>query len=327
MAYQDFDGKGDSKSHAKLKALKLDDFAIVTGRPREKPFSDLSVLDIGCNEGFFCLEAKRRGAARIVGVDKSATFVEAARKNCPDATFIQGDWWGLSNECFDVILFLSAIHYEPDQKALLAFLKSRLKPGGTLILECGVAWHYPDHRWHVVKRADGLRRYPTDSFLRQDLLAGYAVRWIGPSVNQAGDPIPRFVYHCRPKTSTALLIAAPGGAGKSTLAANFRSRGMPIYSTDSMFSRLLADSSYAWSSIPASIRELYKGNPQDLGAMALFLVNAGMHEALSELIAAECPSDADIFCIEGDLLRHEAVRTALITRLKATHVTTWNVSP
>jgi tRNA (mo5U34)-methyltransferase len=33
--------------------------------------SGISVLDIGCNEGFFCIEAKRRGASRILAVDKN----------------------------------------------------------------------------------------------------------------------------------------------------------------------------------------------------------------------------------------------------------------
>ncbi|MFM9846896.1 MAG: methyltransferase domain-containing protein [Hyphomicrobiaceae bacterium] len=326
MAYQDFDGKGDSKSHEKLKALRLDDFANVTGRCRERPLRGLSVLDIGCNEGFFCVEAKRQGASRVVGIDRSATFIEAARKRCPDAAFIQDDWWGVPAEKFDVILFLSAIHYETNQKELLAFLKSRLNLGGTLILECGVARHHQDHRWHVVERADGLKRYPTDSLLRQDLLAGYSVRWIGTSVSQAGDPIPRFVYHCRPKSSTALLISGPGGSGKSTLATEFRYRGIPVYSTDSLFERLLTDSSYAWSPIPSTIRERYRGDYRDWGSVAAFLVEAGMHDALSDLIASECPLEADLFCIEGDLLRHELVRSALIAKLKNSHVTAWNVA-
>lgn len=325
MTYQDFDGKGDSKSHEKLKALRLRDFAIVTKRDRDFPLKGLSVLDIGCNEGFFCIEALRQGATRIVGIDKSASFIDAARRRCPKATFIQGDWWNLPEERFDVIFFLSAIHYEPNQKALLSFIKSRLHPEGTLILECGVAWEYQEHRWHAINRADGLKRYPTDSLLREDLLSGYSVRWVGPSVKQSGDPIPRFVYHCRPKKSTALLVAGHPGSGKSVLAADFRARGITVYGTDQMFARLLSDNSYAWSPIPAAIRDHYTGDPSDCGAVAAFLVNAGMHDALSEVIASECPSNADLFCIEGEALQHEAVRAALIGQLKARHVITWNV--
>ena len=41
--------------------------------------SDLSVLDIGCNAGFYCLEMKRRGAARVVGIDDSPGYLAQAR--------------------------------------------------------------------------------------------------------------------------------------------------------------------------------------------------------------------------------------------------------
>ena len=39
--------------------------------------SGMSVLDIGCNEGFFAFEAERRGANRVMALDKSR---EAAAK-------------------------------------------------------------------------------------------------------------------------------------------------------------------------------------------------------------------------------------------------------
>jgi tRNA (mo5U34)-methyltransferase len=38
-----------------------------------------SVLDIGCNAGFYSLEMKRRGAARVLGIDTSETYLEQAR--------------------------------------------------------------------------------------------------------------------------------------------------------------------------------------------------------------------------------------------------------
>jgi tRNA (mo5U34)-methyltransferase len=38
-----------------------------------------SVLDIGCNAGFFSLEMKRRGAARVLGVDSDARYLAQAQ--------------------------------------------------------------------------------------------------------------------------------------------------------------------------------------------------------------------------------------------------------
>src|SRR5947199_6895490 len=38
-----------------------------------------SVLDIGCNAGFYSLEMKRRGAARVLGIDSSEEYLAQAR--------------------------------------------------------------------------------------------------------------------------------------------------------------------------------------------------------------------------------------------------------
>jgi tRNA (mo5U34)-methyltransferase len=38
-----------------------------------------TVLDIGCNAGFYSLEMKRRGASRVVGIDDSETYLAQAR--------------------------------------------------------------------------------------------------------------------------------------------------------------------------------------------------------------------------------------------------------
>ena len=38
----------------------------------------MSVLDIGCNAGFFSLELKRRGAARVLGIDSDPRYLKQA---------------------------------------------------------------------------------------------------------------------------------------------------------------------------------------------------------------------------------------------------------
>jgi len=327
MGYQDFDGKGDSKSHEKLKALRLDDFANITGRERSLPLKGLSVLDVGCNEGFFCIEAIRQGARRVVGLDKSPKFIAAAKERCPEATFIEGTWWNIPDEKFDLILFLSAIHYEPRQKELLAFLRSRLKPGGTLILECGVARDQRGRRWYAAPRADGVKLYPTEELLIRDLLSGYATRFIGPSVRQAGDPIPRYIYHCSPKQNTAILIAAKGGAGKTCLAGDFQSRGIPVYDTDGMFNRILRDQNYSWNPLQNLFKSEFGAGEVNCGLMAVRAVDCGLHEVVAEAIALECPLDTELFVLEGDALRHEKIRLSLISKLAAKNVNVWTMVP
>src|SRR3954471_12763707 len=38
-----------------------------------------TVLDIGCNAGFYSMEMKRRGAARVLGIDFDEGYLEQAR--------------------------------------------------------------------------------------------------------------------------------------------------------------------------------------------------------------------------------------------------------
>ena len=45
--------------------------------PRD--LSGKTVLDIGCNAGFYSLEMKRRGADRVVGIDSDEEYLEQAR--------------------------------------------------------------------------------------------------------------------------------------------------------------------------------------------------------------------------------------------------------
>src|SRR3954447_16226773 len=39
----------------------------------------MSVLDIGCNGGFYSIEMKRRGAARVIGIDSDERYLAQAR--------------------------------------------------------------------------------------------------------------------------------------------------------------------------------------------------------------------------------------------------------
>ncbi len=41
--------------------------------------SGMSVLDIGCNAGFVCFEAIRRGASRVLGVDLKQEYIDQAK--------------------------------------------------------------------------------------------------------------------------------------------------------------------------------------------------------------------------------------------------------
>src|SRR6185437_1669483 len=44
-----------------------------------KDLTGKSVLDVGCNAGFYSIQMKRRGAERVVGIDTDEQYLEQAR--------------------------------------------------------------------------------------------------------------------------------------------------------------------------------------------------------------------------------------------------------
>jgi SAM-dependent methyltransferase len=319
--YQSFgDAKGGSKSAEKLKALALP--RLKNRHSEAAPLRGLSVLDIGCNEGFFCGEALRQGARRVVGIDMHKGFLDRARKRFPAAEFVQGSWWELPEGKFDVIFFLSAIHYEPRQRALLEKLAGHLTPTGTLVLECGAIAGVQNKSWQSVRRADGVRRFPTFPMLRMELLRPYAPRFMGESVMQRGDPIRRYVFHCQLRESMALIVSGPSNIGKSLLAADLQERNTPLLQTDKVLSNLIKDKRYDWS--PAA-RVARKKAPANLAAIGR-AVAAECPKEFVDLILLEAPTEADLFCIEGEILRHDPIMNELVRRLRAQGVKPWFVT-
>jgi tRNA (mo5U34)-methyltransferase len=51
----------------------------IIGRCLPDDLSGKSVLDVGCNAGFYAIEAKRRGAARVLGVDAQRHHIQQAK--------------------------------------------------------------------------------------------------------------------------------------------------------------------------------------------------------------------------------------------------------
>lgn len=208
MAYQDFPWQpGGSQSFNKLLALSL---PALQGK---------SVLDVGCNAGFFCGWAAFQKASRVKGIDKSPSFIDQARTWFPECSFSCMDWNNLGRERFDVILCLSAIHYAEDQKQMIDLLMSRCNPEGLLVLELGVAEGDAEEFIPVERRITATttdtRLFPTEPMLRR-LLADYSFKYMGRSVSQAGDPTPRHVYHIHHKKPLAVLLLDEHYAGKSS---------------------------------------------------------------------------------------------------------------
>lgn len=190
LVYQDFNGaKGGSNSSSKLDAIRLPDL-------HGKRF-----LDLGCNAGFFCAHAKENGASYTLGVDISDRVIAIAKERYPELDFRSGGWDSFPEGVFDVVICLSAIHYAKDPVSLAANIRNCLSEDGVFILEGGLYGVNQSVRSDIlipVWREVGDRcRHLSTGYVARHLLRGYEFELVGPSINQGGDPLDRYVLHCR----------------------------------------------------------------------------------------------------------------------------------
>ncbi len=81
--------------------------------------SGKTVLDIGCNAGFYSMEMKRRGAARVVGIDSDERYLAQARLAAEALGFEASVEFrnlsvydvGALGERFDLVIFMGVLYH------------------------------------------------------------------------------------------------------------------------------------------------------------------------------------------------------------------------
>ncbi|MGH9585534.1 MAG: DUF1698 domain-containing protein, partial [Acidobacteriaceae bacterium] len=79
--------------------------------------SGKTVLDIGCNAGFYSLEMKRRGAGRVLGIDTDEHYLRQARFAAEvegaDVEFRRMAVWDVATlgEKFDFVIFMGVLYH------------------------------------------------------------------------------------------------------------------------------------------------------------------------------------------------------------------------
>ena len=95
------------------------------------------ILDLGCGTGRLTAVIASRGAS-VVGVDRDAAMIEAAREQFPDVEFAIGDGEALDLAGpFDAVFSNAALHWMTRPEVVLHGVARLLRPGGRFVAELG----------------------------------------------------------------------------------------------------------------------------------------------------------------------------------------------
>jgi tRNA (mo5U34)-methyltransferase len=149
-----------------------------------------TVLDIGCNAGFYSIEMKRRGAERVVGIDTDGRYLAQARF-AAEVTGAEIQFKQLSvfdvaklREKFDLVLFMGVFHHLRHPLLALDLLHEHVAKDVLIFqgLQRGsksvepVAQDYPPSERDVFRRAG----YPKMYFV-EDKYSGDRTNWWIPN--------------------------------------------------------------------------------------------------------------------------------------------------
>jgi len=302
--------KGQTDSSYKLTRLKVPDN--LTGK---------SVLDIGCNEGFFSNQVLQRDAAKVVGIDMDEKFLSQAKEryNDPRATYLLQGWNNLPDGMFDLILWTSAMHYELDPQKILTDIASHLSPDGTFILECGVQIA-PRKEMLYSLRHDGGLWYPTLPLVENMLTrAGFSYRMVSQAELVGTDPIPRVVFHCARRVPTVMVVAGTTGAGKSDLASQLYPSATKVISLDHFVARIW-NAKWVHTPLEKFIKE--KTDPNSLGGTYEGIDTNDLTEAYITLLCKGVAATDELVVIEGYMT--DPQRELLVAKL-GTRARVWTV--
>ena len=117
---------------------KSADFVSKLGEPvieLLEPKAGERILDLGCGTGILAKRLADMGCS-VVGTDASPEMVFAAKELGLDVLLADAQTLKM-DEKFDAVMSNAAIHWMPDQYAVVRRVWNLLKPGGRFAAECG----------------------------------------------------------------------------------------------------------------------------------------------------------------------------------------------
>ncbi|WP_420832221.1 TIGR04290 family methyltransferase [Rhizobium cauense] len=149
-----------------------------------------SVLDVGCNAGFYTLEMKRRNAGRVVGIDADGHYLRQARF-AADQSGLNVELRQMSvydvgrlREKFDLVIFMGVFYHLRHPLLALDLLHEHVV-GDQLLFQClqrgdetipDLQENYDFSEWSVFDRPN----YPSLFFI-EDRYASDPTNWFIPN--------------------------------------------------------------------------------------------------------------------------------------------------
>ena len=99
------------------------------------PLAGERILDLGCGDGVLTAKLASMGC-QLIGVDASASQIDAARKLGLDVRVMSGDALDFDSE-FDAVFSNAALHWMSNPGKVIAGVRRALKPHGRFVAEFG----------------------------------------------------------------------------------------------------------------------------------------------------------------------------------------------
>jgi tRNA (mo5U34)-methyltransferase len=179
----------------------------------------VSVLDIGCNAGFYAIEMARRGAKRVVAIDTDPRYLRQARFASEQAgvaiEFQQMDVYDVERlgERFDLVIFMGVLYHLRHPLLALDLLRSFVV-GERMLFQCmlrgpdsvaQVAEDYPFDDRTVFDRPD----WPRLAFI-EHRYAGDPTNWFVPNRAAVEAMLRSADFRILDRPEAEVYLCAPG---------------------------------------------------------------------------------------------------------------------
>lgn len=201
-----------------------------------------TVLDIGCNAGFYSVEMKRRGAARVLGIDSDDRYLAQAQLAAEALGQTDIEFRNLSvydvgalGERFDLVIFMGVLYHLRHPLLALDLIREHVA-GDTMLFQTmqqGSKEVYPvpaDHPFHVPGTHEAPAffnepGYPKMHFIEREFAHDWT-NWWAPNAAASAAMLRAagFTIEAQPESEVYLCRVAPVPYGEYGPAAVYPAR-------------------------------------------------------------------------------------------------------